>query len=86
MEGDALLLPSAARDPLPARAAALAGVAASDHAAALSESLSATERDLILNALRSDQGNRQLTAKRLGISPRTLRYKLAKLRDAGIDV
>jgi two-component system response regulator FlrC len=54
--------------------------------AGLSDSLSATERDLILEALRSDQGNRQLAAKRLGISPRTLRYKLAKLRDAGIDV
>jgi two-component system, response regulator FlrC len=55
-------------------------------AARLSESLSVAERDLILEALRSDQGNRQLAAKRLGISPRTLRYKLAKLREAGIDV
>ena len=35
------------------------------------------ERDLILEALRSDNGNRQVAAKRLGISPRTLRYKLA---------
>jgi two-component system response regulator FlrC len=82
MEGDALLasgkLPASVAVPLPA--------AAVKHAAALSESLSATERDLILDALRSDQGNRQLTAKRLGISPRTLRYKLAKLRDAGVDV
>jgi len=25
-------------------------------------------------------------AKRLGISPRTLRYKLAKLREAGVEV
>jgi two-component system response regulator FlrC len=60
--------------------------AALQSASGLSDSLSATERDLILDALRSDQGNRQLAAKRLGISPRTLRYKLAKLRDAGVDV
>jgi two-component system, response regulator FlrC len=53
---------------------------------ALSDSLSATERDLILEALRSDNGNRQAMAKRLGISPRTLRYKLAKLREAGVEV
>ena len=54
--------------------------------AALSESVSAAERDLILDALRADSGNRQAMAKRLGISPRTLRYKLAKLREAGVEV
>jgi two-component system response regulator FlrC len=54
--------------------------------AALSESVSATERDLILQALRTDNGNRSAMAKRLGISPRTLRYKLAKLREAGVEV
>ena len=54
--------------------------------AALSDSLSVAERDLILDALRSDNGNRQAMAKRLGISPRTLRYKLAKLREAGVEV
>jgi two-component system response regulator FlrC len=55
-------------------------------AAALSDSLSAAERDLILEAMRSEDGNRQAVAKRLGISPRTLRYKLAKLREAGVEV
>jgi len=53
---------------------------------ALSDSLSNTERELILDALRIDNGNRQAVAKRLGISARTLRYKLAKLRDAGVEV
>ncbi|MFL6575830.1 MAG: sigma-54 interaction domain-containing protein [Povalibacter sp.] len=53
---------------------------------ALSHSLSVTERDLILNALRLDNGNRAAVAKRLGISQRTLRYKLAKLREAGVEV
>jgi two-component system, response regulator FlrC len=52
----------------------------------LSDSLSSAERDLILDALRSDSGNRQAAAKRLGISPRTLRYKLARLREAGVEV
>jgi two-component system response regulator FlrC len=50
----------------------------------LSDSLSTRERDLIIEALRSDNGNRQAAAKRLGISPRTLRYKLQRLREAGI--
>jgi two-component system, response regulator FlrC len=53
---------------------------------ALSDSISATERDLILEALRTENGNRQAVSKRLGISPRTLRYKLAKLREAGVEV
>ena len=53
---------------------------------ALSASISATEREVILEALRADNGNRQAAAKRLGISPRTLRYKLAKLREAGVEV
>jgi two-component system response regulator FlrC len=59
---------------------------AQDSDGSLSSSLGSTERDLILDALKSDNGNRQLAAKRLGISPRTLRYKLAKLREAGVDV
>jgi two-component system response regulator FlrC len=52
----------------------------------LAGSLVQAERDLILDALRSHQGSRREAAERLGISPRTLRYKLARLREAGIDV
>jgi two-component system response regulator FlrC len=52
----------------------------------LAGSLVQAERDLILDALRSHQGSRRDAAERLGISPRTLRYKLARLREAGIDV
>jgi two-component system response regulator FlrC len=48
-------------------------------------SLRDTERDLILDAL--DNGvSRSDAAQRLGISPRTLRYKLAKLRAFGVTV
>ncbi len=52
----------------------------------LAGSLVQAERDLILDALRSHQGSRREAAERLGISARTLRYKLARLREAGIDV
>ncbi len=52
----------------------------------LAGSLIQAERDLILDALRSGQGNRREAAERLGISPRTLRYKLARLREAGVEV
>lgn len=59
---------------------------ATDADCSLSSSLVSTERDLILEALKSDDGNRERAARRLGISPRTLRYKLAKLRDAGVEI
>jgi two-component system response regulator FlrC len=51
---------------------------------ALAESLALAERRIILEALRSHE-TRERIAERLGISPRTLRYKLARLRRAGID-
>jgi two-component system response regulator FlrC len=52
----------------------------------LAGSLIQAERDLILDALKSGQGSRREAAERLGISPRTLRYKLARLREAGVEV
>jgi len=51
---------------------------------ALAQSLALAEQKIILEALRSSD-SRERVAKRLGISPRTLRYKVARLRDAGID-
>ncbi|MEO1079348.1 MAG: sigma-54 dependent transcriptional regulator [Pseudomonadota bacterium] len=42
------------------------------------------EQELILQALAITGGSRKQTAERLGISPRTLRYKLARLRDQGV--
>ena len=44
------------------------------------------EYDVILDILKSTFGNRKLAAERLGISQRTLRYKLAKMRDSGLNV
>jgi two-component system, response regulator FlrC len=45
----------------------------------------AAEYELILRTLRSGGASRERVAERLGISPRTLRYKLARMRAAGID-
>ncbi len=47
--------------------------------------LKAHEQRLILDTLRQG-ANRKQAAERLGISPRTLRYKLARMRAKGIDV
>ncbi len=50
---------------------------------ALKEDLWEQERQMILDALQQEAGRKKETAERLGISPRTLRYKLAKMRDEG---
>jgi two-component system response regulator FlrC len=52
----------------------------------LAGALAATEYELILEALRRDRGSRERMAERLGISPRTLRYKLARMRAAGVNL
>lgn len=44
------------------------------------------ERRLILGALEEGRGSRKFAAEKLGISARTLRYKLARMRDAGVSV
>jgi two-component system, response regulator FlrC len=52
----------------------------------LAGNLDHTEQQLILQALHSGNGSRVLAARQLGISPRTLRYKLARLRELGVSV
>ena len=44
------------------------------------------EAEVILETLRQFKGSRKKTAEKLGISARTLRYKLAKMREAGAPV
>jgi two-component system response regulator FlrC len=44
-----------------------------------------TEQERILQALKETKGKRQAAAKLLDISERTLRYKLAKLKENGIE-
>jgi len=51
---------------------------------ALDSGLKAREQAMILDALKAERGSRKDTAERLGISPRTLRYKLARFKEMGI--
>jgi len=52
----------------------------------LGDGLRTREEQLILGALHAERGSRKDAAARLGISPRTLRYKLARLREAGLAI
>ncbi|WP_318516849.1 sigma-54-dependent transcriptional regulator [Photobacterium leiognathi] len=52
----------------------------------LGSELREQEFSIILETLVSCDGSRKDVAEQLGISPRTLRYKLAKMRDAGIEI
>ena len=54
--------------------------------ASLGASVRSTEENIILQTLRDEKGSRKITAKKLGISPRTLRYKIARMKDAGVTV
>lgn len=52
----------------------------------LGEELKAQEHVIILETLVQCQGSRKLVAEKLGISARTLRYKMARMRDIGIQL
>jgi two-component system response regulator FlrC len=60
-----------------------ASAAAAAPSPALEDGLRDRERALIIAALEETRGSRKQAAERLGISPRTLRYKLAQFRAAG---
>ena len=57
-----------------------------DEPAALGKGLKDQEQKIILQALQSCAGKRKDVAELLGISPRTLRYKLARMKDQGIEL
>ena len=48
--------------------------------------LKAQEHVIILETLAQCQGSRKQVAEKLGISARTLRYKMAKMRDMGVQI
>ncbi|RUO31278.1 sigma-54-dependent transcriptional regulator [Aliidiomarina soli] len=52
----------------------------------LGSELKQQEQQIILDALNRCNGKRKDVAEQLGISARTLRYKLAQMRDQGIDL
>ena len=72
--------------PLPSLAPAPVAAADSESGGALGDDLRRREFQMIIDTLRAERGRRKEAAERLGISPRTLRYKLAQMRDAGMDV
>ena len=55
-------------------------------AADLSQGLRNREFQLIIDAMNTQGGKRSDVARALGISPRSLRYKLARMRDEGIAI
>ena len=61
-------------------------VDAAESVGALGDDLRRREFQMIIDTLRAERGRRKEAAEKLGISPRTLRYKLAQMRDAGLDV
>ena len=52
----------------------------------LGSELKIQEHQIILDTLQACHGSRKAVAERLGISPRTLRYKIARMRDSGIQI
>jgi len=54
--------------------------------ASLGSDLKNREFDIIIATLKDLKGSRKGTAERLGISQRTLRYKLAKIRESGLRI
>lgn len=52
----------------------------------LGNDLKQREYEIIMNTLHQERGSRKNTAERLGISPRTLRYKIARLREDGFEI
>lgn len=57
-----------------------------DDASRLGSELRQQEHQIILDTLEACNGKRKAVAEKLGISPRTLRYKLARMRDDGIEL
>ncbi|OAH99525.1 sigma-54-dependent Fis family transcriptional regulator [Methylomonas methanica] len=87
-EEDMLVLPS-----LPAAVQSLAvesrqtdSVNSQFELGSLGDGVRSAEEKIILQMLRDVSGSRKTTAAKLGISPRTLRYKIARMKEAGVMV
>lgn len=83
---DFCLAVGAGSAPIPSLAPAPQESAPAEAAGGLGDDLRRREFQMIIDTLRAERGRRKEAAERLGISPRTLRYKLAQMRDAGMDV
>ncbi|MAQ49543.1 MAG: sigma-54-dependent Fis family transcriptional regulator [Pseudomonas sp.] len=85
---DGVISGSGLRSPAAPAPAAVESVASEPASASSELGVGVRQREfqLIVEVLRAERGRRKEAAERLGISPRTLRYKLAQMRDAGLDV
>ena len=54
--------------------------------ACLGDGVRSAEEKIILQTLQEESGSRKITAEKLGISPRTLRYKIARMKESGVPV
>jgi two-component system, response regulator FlrC len=52
----------------------------------LDDGLRSAEEKIIIQTLQQENGSRKVTAEKLRISPRTLRYKLAKIKASGVSI
>jgi two-component system response regulator FlrC len=52
----------------------------------LNDDLRGYEQRHIIEALENNNGARRATANELGISERTLRYKITRFREQGVDI
>lgn len=53
---------------------------------ALEDGVRSAEETIILQTLQLANGSRKTAAEKLGISARTLRYKMARMKDAGVNI
>lgn len=58
----------------------------SNAASGLGNGMKSHEFQMIVDALKNERGRKKQAAEKLGISPRTLRYKIAKMRESGFDL
>lgn len=78
--GDAMQSPSSMAAP------AVASMEDDTDNQVLGNDLKQREFEIILQTLKKQRGRRKETAEALGVSARTLRYKLARMRDSGINI
>jgi len=57
-----------------------------DQSNTLDSNLKSQEFNLIVEALKESNGSRKNASEKLGVSQRTLRYKMARMRECGIEI
>ncbi|MGR7920167.1 sigma-54 dependent transcriptional regulator [Zobellella denitrificans] len=81
-----LMLPEGTRRPSPSSFGAAPCTDGGERGEGLQASRQRAEFDYVLQILRQHSGHRSRTAEALGLTTRALRYKLAAMREQGIDI